>query len=144
MVKQDRLGDAVLMSSFLRQLRANAPAAHITLVARPALKELFLECPYVDELLEFEIGPRWHLWSHHVRHEEKEELINIHMRMIRYAAAHLWRRRYDYAFIPRYHCDYGGAFMLAYLSGAVRRVAYSAESWGIPEPRILKLDKLLT
>src|SRR4029453_10787425 len=52
-VRLDEIGDVVLTGPFLRELRRNIPNASITLLVKPALKNLVELCPYVEEVLTF-------------------------------------------------------------------------------------------
>src|SRR6516165_1230519 len=53
-VRLDEIGDVVLCSAFLRELRRNFPCATITLIVKPATRNLVELCPYVDEVLTFD------------------------------------------------------------------------------------------
>jgi len=53
-LRPDHLGDLVLFSGALREIRKRWPAAHITLCVRKYGRELFGACPYVDELFPYE------------------------------------------------------------------------------------------
>lgn len=112
-IRLDEIGDVVLTSPLLRELRRNAPQAWITLVVNPQLLNLVERCPYVDEVLTFD-------W----RAGEFTPL-RRHARASRLAATRLWRRRFDIAIIPRWGTDHYHATFLAYFSGALRRVGHS-------------------
>lgn len=114
-VRLDEIGDAVLMTPFLRELRRNLPDAKISVVTKPAVTNLLERCPYVDAVLSYdwsEGGGRLDTWRRHWRA----------LRLSR----RFWRRDpVDFAILPRWDSDiYHGAF-LTYFSGAPRRVAYS-------------------
>jgi heptosyltransferase-2 len=47
-IRPDEIGDVVLTSPFLRELRRAAPQARITLLVKPACYPLVEHCPYVD------------------------------------------------------------------------------------------------
>ena len=53
-VKLDAIGDLVLATPFLRELKRSFPDAMITLVVTPATAPLVRLCPYVDKILEYE------------------------------------------------------------------------------------------
>ena len=113
-IRLDEIGDMVLTTPFLRELRRNHPRAHITLVVKPAVKNLVELCPYCDELVTFDWqAPR--LLAPFIRH----------VRAYRLAKAKLRRRSYDWAVIPRWDYDCYSATVLAYFSGARRRIAFS-------------------
>jgi ADP-heptose:LPS heptosyltransferase len=114
-VRTDEIGDIVLCSAFLRELRANLPDAWITLVVKKPLVDLVAACPYVNEVLpyDWQVSPYW-------------GPIQLLVRALRLARTRLWRNRFDIALLPRWNTDYYGASQLLYVSGAGRRVAYSA------------------
>jgi ADP-heptose:LPS heptosyltransferase len=113
-IRLDEIGDMVLTSPFLRELRRNYPRAHITLVVKPEVKNLVEHCPYCDELLTFDwraprvVGP-------FIRYA----------RAYRLAGEKLRDRHFDWAVIPRWDFDIYGATALAYFSRARRRIAFS-------------------
>ncbi len=113
-IRLDEIGDMVMMSSFLRELRRNYPTAHITLVVNLGVYNLVELCPYVDETLSFpRRGGRYsfyrNLWS-----------------AVLFSYRYLKKEHYEFALVPRFDADAGyGAGMLAFLSGAKKRVGYS-------------------
>jgi ADP-heptose:LPS heptosyltransferase len=110
-VRLDQIGDLVLTSSFLRELRRNAPKAFIALVVKPATRGLVESCPYVDEVLTFD-------WSGSIK-------LRLHARALALAAKSLWHRHFDLAILPRWGTDSYHAAFVAYFSGALHRVGYS-------------------
>src|SRR2546421_8390252 len=120
-VRLDSIGDVVMTTSLVRELRKNLPTAWITLVVNPRVYNLVEKCPYVDEVLIYDydvprfgplelVGPAPH--------------IELHKRALRMARRHLWKKRFDLAVLPRWDSDrYHGTF-LAYLSGARWRIGY--------------------
>ena len=52
-LRLDEIGDVILMSPFLRELRRNLPDAKITLIVKPAVYNLVEHCPYVDNVVRF-------------------------------------------------------------------------------------------
>lgn len=55
-IRLDVLGDLIMTTAFLRELRQNCPDTHITLVIHKSNYFLFKECPYLTELLLYD-GP---------------------------------------------------------------------------------------
>ena len=131
-IRLDEIGDVVLLSPFLRELRRNLPNAWITFVVKPEVFNLVELCPYVDEILAYNpaVKSNLHRW---VRH----------WRALRLAVGHLWQRRFDLAISPRRGEDTQSANFLAYFSGARMRVAYS-EKLNAEKPGPPYFDKLLT
>lgn len=113
-VRPDEIGDVVLSTSFLRELRRNFPAASITLVVNPVTFDLVKTCPYVDEVLVFDQRAR-RLWRP----------VLLPMRALIYARRHLRGRDFDLAVLPRWGTDAVYAAFLARFSGASRRVGYT-------------------
>jgi len=54
MIRLDEIGDLVLMTPFLRELRRSLPQAWISLVVKPGCFNLMEQCPYVQEVLTFD------------------------------------------------------------------------------------------
>jgi len=113
-VRLDEIGDVVLTTPFLRELRRNFPNAKVSLVVKPAVVNLVERCPYVDAVLSYD-------W-------ESERNLNVwrrHWRALRFSRR-FWRQDpIDLAILPRWDSDiYHGAF-LAYFCAAIRRVTYS-------------------
>lgn len=117
-IRLDEIGDVVLTSPFLRELRRNAPAAWITLLVKPGTRNLVEHCPYVNEVLTYdrsapaELSPvqvQWHR----------------HKKAMRFAIRRLWPRHFDLALLPRWDVDYYHATYLAWFSRARRRAGFS-------------------
>ncbi len=62
-VRLDEIGDVVMTTPFLRELRRNLPQAWITLVVKPAVHNLVELCPYANLVMPEElsriIGRSW-------------------------------------------------------------------------------------
>ncbi len=117
-VRLDEIGDMVMCTPFLHALRLRLPSAHITLVVKPGILPLFENCPDVDEVLVFPF---------HYRESSLLRAWTLPPRTLLFAVRHLWRRRYDLAFLPRWDTDYFFATFLAYWSGARRRLGFSEQ-----------------
>lgn len=113
-VRLDEIGDVVMTTPFLRELRRNLPDAWITLVVKPAIYNLVELCPYVDEVLTYD-------WDNRGRFGQ----LRRHGRALALAWKHLWRRRFDLAILPRWDADHYHGTFVAYFSGAPWRVGYS-------------------
>jgi heptosyltransferase-2 len=116
-IRVDEIGDVVMTSPFLRELRHLLPNARIALLVKPAARDLVELCPYVDEVLNYDwdvslyLGPLQRNW-----------------RALHLAYRILWSHRFDLAILPRWDFDDNHATFLAYLSGAPWRVGYSEGS----------------
>lgn len=123
-VRLDEIGDMVLTTPFLRELRRNYPKAEITLVVKPAVYNLVELCPYVDIIKKFsKVNGRWAVFQ------------NIN-RAKKFAYNEL-EQDYDLAIVPRFDSDLDYmAGAIAFYTGASRRIGYA--SWVLP--RKAKLD----
>lgn len=127
------IGDMVLLSPFVRELRRLAPDARITLVTLPRGASLFSVCDEVDEVLIYDArAPRL----------LKPFILPGIAR--KFAQRHFRSRQFDLALIPRWDTDQNLATALALFSGALRRVGYSETV--NPRKRVLNagFDSLLT
>lgn len=109
-VKLDNIGDAVLLSPFLRELRANAPNARITLMVREPAAEIVALCPYVDRVVAVAVEPR----GEGFRLSDREFIADYN------------GKSFDLAIVPRWDTDEFGAGAIARRSGAHRIVGFSA------------------
>ncbi len=53
-VRLDVLGDIVMTTAFIRELKANCPNAKIDLVVRASNASLFVKCPYISNLIVYD------------------------------------------------------------------------------------------
>ncbi|BDI30359.1 ADP-heptose--LPS heptosyltransferase [Capsulimonas corticalis] len=113
-IRLDEIGDAVMTTPLLRELRRDAPDAWITLIVKPSNLNLFETCPYANEVLAYD-------WSSPGRYQH----VRRQLRALKLAKTHLWKHRFDLALLPRWDYDEYNAAFLSYLSGARRRVGYS-------------------
>lgn len=113
-VRLDEIGDGVLNTPFLRELRRALPQAKITLLVNRRVHPLFAECPYVDEVLPFDTSGRF-----------RKKLFVMPWRALRFATSHLVKQRFDLAVLPRREFDINGSIFLAFFSRATWRVAYT-------------------
>jgi len=114
-IRNDEIGDFVLTSPFLRELRKALPGREITLVVKPAVLPLAARCPYADRVLAFDGST-----SSGLRFPG-----SLAAREVEFVRRHLLPRRFDLAVIPRWDQDEGGATLLAFLSGARWRLGFS-------------------
>ena len=109
------VGDFIVMSPALRELRRLYPTAHITLIVEQASANLAECCPYVDEVI---AAPYSSIPS------ELTSIYAVNLNL----ASELLKRRYDiaiayaYSFIPNVP-------LLAYMSGANHRISHQAGLW---------------
>ena len=132
-VRLDEIGDVVLTSPFLRELRANLPNAKITLLVKPELQNLVELCPYITEVLTYE-PPASKYW----RSIQATSLAK------RLARRHFMTQDFDIAIVPRWDADNYYASMVTYLSGARARVTYSEHVAQEKRKYNAGLDRLFT
>lgn len=113
LVKIDNVGDFILSSAAIREFRKNFPAANITLVVSRNIFQVAERCPYVNEVLPFDMP---------VDLTSVEELLKTTAVFCR---NNLWKRRFDLALDLRYfkHAKVHHLFM-CYFSGARERKGY--------------------
>src|SRR5262249_29260712 len=133
-VRLDSIGDLVLTSPLLRELRRLNPDAWITLVVDPRYVNLVELCPFVSEVLTFELET----------HGGPFGRLALHMCALRLAGRHLWRRQFDLALLPRWDVDYYHSAFVAYFSGALSRVGYSEKVTPSRQQNDRGLDILFT
>jgi len=119
------MGDAILTTPLLREIRRCKPKAWITLVVATRNRELFVDCPDVNEVLGYDSAPDqagvrkapfvWRLWRRYFK-------------LATFAMRSLWRREFSVAVNPRYDCDYYDTGPLLVASGAVTRIAFSEKA----------------
>jgi heptosyltransferase-2 len=114
------IGDTVLGSAFLRELRRLFPDANIALTVRPSVLNLVEECPYINHLLPFDyrFSKSWI--------QMRAGSLRWWIQAVKFAATHLWPLKVDMVISPRWDSDpiYAVSAILAFASGASRRVGY--------------------
>ncbi len=134
------IGDMVLSSAFLRELRRHYPKAWIGLVVQPSMVNLVEKCPDIDEVIPF----RWrtfkdwgNAFSGHFRWWLQTTLLTAHR---------FWRRHIDMAISLRWNNDasQAAALTLMYTSGAPVRVAYRDIPHDRIPYRVTDINRLIT
>lgn len=107
------IGDVVMLTPFLRELRRLLPEARITLIVKPETQNLVATCPYVDDVIAYDtrLAPVW-------------RPLLLPWRAF-HAARRLKGRPFDLAIVPSWLADNSYASFLACFSGARWRVGYS-------------------
>jgi len=112
-VRQDSIGDVVLTTAAIRELRRSFPHAEISLVTSVIARPLFGECPYLDHVIPYEFS-RW------------GRLMAQSIMAADFADRVLKPLGFEMALLPRYDLDYwGGRAMIAHC-GAPIRIGYGA------------------
>ena len=139
-VRLDAVGDMILTSGFLREVRKNFPAARITLVVSPLVYPIVELCPYVNEVLSFDkktLGGKPF---------DREPVFMLEV-LATFCKKNFWRKNFSIAFLPQWGDDNFPDLLMAWLSGARIRLGYGIapyETWGInPSPGEAGLNKFL-
>lgn len=114
-IRLDAIGDVILTTPFIRELRRNFSGAFISLVVDQKAYNLVEVCPYVNEVLAFR----------NLRMDDKMKTIKAYLLPIWFAFEYFRGKNFDLALLPRWDTDWYGAAYLAFLSGARIRVGYS-------------------
>lgn len=115
-VRLDAIGDMILTSGFIREVRANFPKAHITLVVRPLIFSLVEYCPYVNEVLTFERNTRGN--------EIGDNLPKTLEEIVAFCREHLWQKKFSVAFTPKAVAAKISGLWMTWLSGAHERIGF--------------------
>ena len=127
------IGDMILTSGFIREVRKNFPQARITLLvfANSNIRAVVELCPHVNEVLILDrklfIG----------------SFVEVMERAAVFCRDNLWQKKYSIAFSPRWHSDTLPCLILAWLSGARERIGYGTYPFsrlGDPPPQIAAQD----
>ena len=139
-VRLDVIGDMILTSGFIREVRANFPHARITLVCSSLVYPIVELCPYVNEVLVFDME-RIVTGSLGKNFPQILETIAVFCR------DNLWRRHFSIAFSPQWGSYDIPALLMCWLSGARERIGFDefpGKSWGEKSPAAFEaLDNFL-
>ncbi len=116
------IGDVVLTSPFLRELRRFFPVAWIGLAVQPRMFNLIEKCPYVDAVIPFDWGASKN-WDKYLQGSPQLWIQATHL-----AKHDLWEHNIDMAISIRWNEDpcQAASLILMYTSGADHRIAYKA------------------
>jgi len=124
-VRLDGIGDFILFTPFLRELRRNYPDSKITLVVIQSVAPLAMPCPYVNEVLVLNPGPADKAIS---RNLKKSVEFARYVGYLVDFADRLLAGRFDLAIQPRWDVDSQLATLITVLSRAPRTVGYSEKT----------------
>lgn len=134
-VRIDAIGDQILTSGFIREVRKNFPHARITLLVNPTVYPIVELCPYVNEVLSLD------------KNELRVDLPIMLERIAVFCRDNLWRKNFSIAFSPRWSSDTMPEVFTVYLSGALERIGYGTnpfKSWMNEIPaETVELDNFL-
>lgn len=107
------MGDMVLATGFVREVRRNNPNDYITLLVSSAIYPLVYKCPYVNQVLTLDVGAFY---------TDKQKFFT---KLLQLCMEKFWGERYDMSICPQWGDDKTATQVVAYMSGAVQRVGYS-------------------
>ena len=117
-VRVDEVGDLILTSPLLRELRRALPSTEIDLVVKRENVGVVDACPHVNRVIGIPVSQRARLG----RFDRQRTAITT--------ARSLRRDPYDLALVPRWDSDYSyNAAAIAYLAGARWRVGQRERDW---------------
>jgi ADP-heptose:LPS heptosyltransferase len=111
-VKLDAIGDLVIATPFLRELKRSFPSAHVTLVVHPAHVPLVEFCPYIDRVIGYDGSPQ----------RTPSRACNTLRAML--LGHRLSWSGFDVAVLPRWDHDFCNGYYVLNHSGARRIFAY--------------------
>ena len=134
-VRLDAIGDMILTSGFIREVRANFPQARITLICSPLTFPLVEFCPYVNEILTFD------------KDNFGGNFPDVLERLVEFCKENLWQKRFSMAFSSQWGSANLHALLLCWMSGARERIGYGInpyKSWNCePTPELDAQDNFL-
>jgi len=113
-IKLDEIGDFVLSTPFLRELRRNFPDSRITLIIKEEVFNLAETCPYVNMVIPLNL--------------KMNKLLRVfiqYYRVLKICKNYLWKEKLDLAIIPRWDGDDNYHAFTAYFSKAKNIIGYN-------------------
>ena len=104
------IGDFILFSPAIREIRANFPSAFITFVVNKKFYDLAKFCPYANEVIPF------------TAQFENKDITYALKTAFDFAKEHFWNNYYDLSFCTNPQIMH---VFLSYLSGARERIGYT-------------------
>ena len=121
------IGDMVLMTPFIRNLRYAYPNAQIDMLVAPNSGEILSECPYIDNFIYFD-----------TTRKHKYENIESNKKSFWYYVKYLKEKKYDKAYILKRSLS---SAILAYLADIPERIGFNTEHRGLFLTKKVKYDK---
>lgn len=104
-IRPDEIGDVILTSPFLRELRHAAPQAKITLLVKSACYELVQHCPYVDSVQTLNFAPHW----------DKPGVLRLCRQTLSLRWSTIGWGGFDLILLPRRDADWYGSVLAGHL-----------------------------
>lgn len=109
------IGDAILLSGFVRELRQIFSKAYIIFACNDVVCEMYKDCPYIDEILSINL--------------ESIRIIDVIREIITAAKIYLWDKNIDLAISPHSGENNKNALFLNYFSLAKERLGYGENNY---------------
>lgn len=106
LIQIDHMGDAVLSSAFIRELRYNYPKANIEIIVAKDWASLMDRCPYVNKVIPI----------------DTTNSLNV-IDVINFCSNNLWDIQYDLAINLNWEYN-SAALLINFFSAAVNRIGY--------------------
>ena len=117
-INMNGIGDSILMSPFLRELRKNYLKAKIIFITTNVLSELFTYCPYINELIIYEFN------------NNIIKPYDIFISIIDFMKKYFWGKlNIDLAIIPHSGENNYISLIISLLSFAKYRIGYTDNNW---------------
>lgn len=113
-VKLDEIGDFVLVTPFLRELRRNFRESKITLIVKKEVFNLAEQCPYVNMVIPLDL-----------KMNKIYRVFQQYFRVFKICKKYLWNENFDLAIIPRWDGDDNHNAFTAYFSRAKNVIGYN-------------------
>ncbi|MDH5385847.1 MAG: glycosyltransferase, partial [Candidatus Aminicenantes bacterium] len=134
------IGDIILTSPFLRELRRYLPHVWITLIVQPRMFNLLEKCPYTNEVLTFDwrAVKNWNI--------SFNGCIQWWLQSVGVAKRSLWKHHLNMAISTRWNNDpcQAASIILMYMSGASLRIGYKDAPQDQKRYRLKGLNRFLT
>lgn len=127
-ISLNAIGDTVIYSAFLRELRRNYPSSHITMVVTPLVYPLLERCPYINRLLQ-------------LSYVYPEPFTEYFFRFGEFAVRELLPYHIDMSICPQWSDDKRPMNLLSYLSGARNRIGISDRSLLAYDDKLRLIDQ---
>ena len=131
-VRLDEIGDCVLTSPFLRELRRAYPQVQIDFLVKKGVYSLMEFCPHVNHVMIAEGLP------------PSGSTIDAYFSWIRQFCERLWPQHYDLCIVPRWDIDETYTLMLAYFCGAWKRVGFGENCYPLKAVQDAGMNNFLT
>ena len=112
-LRLDVVGDSIVTSGYVREIRKNFPNARITLMVSQYVKNIVEFCPYINEVITFNGGSAL----------GKEPLFMLH-EIETFCYENLWSYHFTKCFSSQWGQDNLATMLMCFMSGAIERIGF--------------------